>query len=104
MKASRTWVLYSVIRVGVFFAVFALLMVYDISWWLSAILAAIISLCVSYLFLRKPRERLAQNLYELRHGTAEVSSDNDDDEVEDAAVDRALQTQPEKHPANPPQP
>ena len=89
MNASRTWILYSVIRVGVFFAVFALLMVYEISWWLSALLAAIISLCISYLFLRRPREKLSQSIHELRHGTGEVVSDNDDDEVEDGVVDRA---------------
>lgn len=94
MKASRIWVLYSVIRVGVFFAVFTLLMVYEIDWWLSAILAAIISLCVSYLFLRRPREKLARSIHDLRHGTGEIESDNDDDEVEDAAVDRALHTNP----------
>jgi hypothetical protein len=53
--------------------------------WIAAIIAAIIGLCVSYIFLRTPRETVAQELFERRHGDKPVP--HDDEDSEDAALD-----------------
>lgn len=57
--------------------------------WISALLAAIIALCVSFIFLRKPREEAAKSLYEARSSTKRTQStaSGDDEDSEDAAVD-----------------
>ncbi|MGK9147574.1 DUF4229 domain-containing protein [Plantibacter flavus] len=56
--------------------------------WIAAIIAAIIGLCVSYIFLRAPRETVAQELYERRHG--DKPSPHDDEDSEDAVLDQAI--------------
>lgn len=53
--------------------------------WIAAIIAAVIGLCVSYIFLRAPRETVAQELFERRHGDKPVA--HDDEDSEDAALD-----------------
>ncbi|MBM7470985.1 DUF4229 domain-containing protein [Subtercola frigoramans] len=92
MKTSRTWVVYSLIRVGLFAVVLAILLLTQMTPWIAAAVAAVISLCASYIFLRKPREQLAQGLYEARHGEGKVPARapekaGSDEENEDAVVD-----------------
>ncbi|MGX5681049.1 DUF4229 domain-containing protein [Schumannella luteola] len=75
----KPWVAYSLLRVGLFLAAFAVLMLLGIEWWLSAIIAAIIGLCVSYIFFGRLRERVTRDIAERR---ATPSRDVDAD-VED---------------------
>lgn len=86
MNTKRALILYSVIRVVLFAGVFTLLMLLDIQWWLSAALAALISLCIAYIFFSKTRDQVSAGLYALRTRTEEPP--REDDEVEDAVVDR----------------
>ncbi len=60
----RAWVIYSLLRVGIFAAVFALLywLLSPEFWWLSAICAALIALSISYIFLGGLRTRVAEDL------------------------------------------
>lgn len=62
----KPWVLYSLIRVGIFVVVFGLLLLTPIWTWLSAIIAAVIGLCVSYIFFGKLRDAVALDLAERR--------------------------------------
>ncbi|TFB87301.1 DUF4229 domain-containing protein [Cryobacterium algoricola] len=87
MKAVPSWLSYSVYRILMFAVPLAVLLMLSIVWWISAIVAALIGLCLSYIFLRKPREQVARDLYTARHPTAEVV--HPDAESEDAAIDRA---------------
>ncbi|MDY7529388.1 MULTISPECIES: DUF4229 domain-containing protein [unclassified Cryobacterium] len=87
MKAVPSWLSYSVYRILMFAVPLAVLLMLSIVWWVSAIVAALIGLCLSYIFLRKPREQVALDLYTARHPTAEVV--HPDAESEDAAIDRA---------------
>ncbi|MEB0268033.1 DUF4229 domain-containing protein, partial [Cryobacterium sp. 10I5] len=87
MKAVPSWLSYSVFRILMFAVPLAVLLMLSIVWWVSAIVAALIGLCLSYIFLRKPREQVALDLYTARHPTAEVV--HPDAESEDAALDRA---------------
>lgn len=62
----RAWVLYSLVRLGMFAAAFAILywLLPSELWWLSAICAAIIALSLSYIFLAGMRARVARDLAE----------------------------------------
>lgn len=60
----RSWVIYSLVRVGIFAATFVLLywlLPADL-WWLAAICAALIALSLSYIFLAKLRNRVSADL------------------------------------------
>ena len=52
------WLVYSLVRLGLFAAVFALLYgVLNFEPWLAAVIAAIVGLCLAYLFFRPQRDR-----------------------------------------------
>ena len=87
MKAVPSWLSYSVYRILMFAVPLAVLLMLSIVWWVSAIVAALIGLCLSYIFLRAPREKVALDLYPARHPPADVV--HPDAESEDAAIDRA---------------
>jgi len=87
MKALPAWLVFTVLRVLVFVVPFVLLLVMGFEGWFAAVVAAVIGLCLSYIFLRKPRDTVARGLYEVRHRDKEPV--HPDAESEDAAVDRA---------------
>lgn len=89
----RAWILYSALRVGVFLVIFVLLYALTSSidlqpaWVISAIAAAVLALCISYIFFRPLRERVAQDVVAARAGTAPAAATKagSDEDVEDAA-------------------
>ncbi len=87
----RTLVWYSIIRIGMFAAAFALLfwLLGGDFWWLAAICAAIIALCLSYIFLGAMRSRIAADLGARRRKNPKPV--DIDAEVEDSAVDNAAE-------------
>ena len=96
MKAVPAWVYFSVLRVLMFAVPLVVLLVLGIDPWVATLLAAVIGLCLSYIFLRKPRESVARDLYAARNRTssrtasaASATSGASDADTEDAAVDRA---------------
>jgi len=70
----KPWVIYSLYRVGIFAAAFTVLVLVGFQPWIAAIVAAIIGFCVSYLFLREARDKVAEDVYARRHA-------NPDDEA-----------------------
>lgn len=56
------WIRYSIIRIGLFAASFAILMVLNIVWWASALLATVIAFALSYIFFVRQRDKLAEDL------------------------------------------
>ncbi len=58
----RPWIAYTLLRVGLFAAFFAVLFVLGLDWWLAAIIAAALGFCVAYIFFRRLRERVAVDL------------------------------------------
>lgn len=60
------WLGYSLARLGVFVLVFAALMLAGVPWWLSAVIAAIIGLCVGYLFFGRLRDAVALDIAQRR--------------------------------------
>lgn len=87
MKRIPSWLTYSVLRLLLFAIPLAVLLLVGIVWWFAVIAAALIGLCLSYIFLRGPRHAVATDLYAVRHREKPVTSVDDD--VEDAAVDAA---------------
>lgn len=85
MKSSHRWLLYTLIRLGLFAGVFTVLMVLGQLWWVSAIFAMVISFAVSYLFFRDTRDALALDLQE-RRTRGDIDPDAD---AENAANDAA---------------
>jgi ABC-type siderophore export system fused ATPase/permease subunit len=81
---SRQWIVFSLIRVGTFAAVLAILMTLGVNVFIAAIGAAVIGFCVSYIFLRKQREAVSSSIGHLR-----ARKDRDtDNELENEALDR----------------
>lgn len=54
--------LYSLVRVGIFAVAFGLLFALGIEWWLAAIIAAVIGLCIAYIFFGKLRDAVALDI------------------------------------------
>lgn len=79
----KPWVAYTLIRVGLFAGIFALLYVLGVAWWLAATLAAVLGLCISYIFFGRLRSAVARDLAAARSRPA---TDADAD-IEDATAD-----------------
>ncbi|AND17472.1 DUF4229 domain-containing protein [Rathayibacter tritici] len=92
VKLSRAVLVYSLLRLAMFAAVFVLVYLpartFVDSELTAAVtagfVAAIASLSLSYILLRKPRERIAEAIYERRKDAPRTPTDDD---IEDAAVD-----------------
>jgi len=56
------WIRYSLIRIGLFALVFWILFTLGLEWWVSALLATVISFTLSYIFFAQQREKLARDL------------------------------------------
>lgn len=92
MKSTPTWLRYTLLRVLLFGAPLAVLLLAGVSPWISVVVAALFGFSSSLIFLRGMREQLATELYDARHREQPVV--RDDDEVEDAVVDRAATESP----------
>ena len=57
-----TWILYSLVRLGIFGGVFLLLYLSGITWWVGLIFATIISFTASYVFMANTRQAMADTL------------------------------------------
>ncbi len=84
MKPSRSWIVYTVMRVVVFAVPLAVLLLIGVNPFISTAGAALIGLCVSYIFLRRPRDEVAKAIA-ARRNTKDRDRDN---EVENELLDR----------------
>ena len=99
VKLSRAVVVYSLLRLAMFAGVFVLVYLPARSFVDSELtaavtagfVAAIASMSLSYIVLRKPRERIAEAIYERRKDVPRAPTDDD---IEDAAVDAARDGRP----------
>ena len=76
--------MYSIIRIAIFAGVLALLLVLHINLVVAAIAAALIGVCVSYIFLRGPRDEVAKSFVRIRA----AKDDDSDNDIENDALDR----------------
>ena len=93
LTTVRAWILYSALRVGVFLVLFVGLYAlttsigFDPAWLISALAAAVLAFCISYIFFRPLRERVALDVVAARAGTAKApaAKAGSDEDVEDTA-------------------
>jgi uncharacterized membrane protein len=78
----KPWLIYSVIRVALFAGLLAVLLAVGIEGWLAALIAAVVGLCVSYLFFGRLRSQVAQGVADRRSG--KTTARTDDEDAEDA--------------------
>lgn len=83
MSTRKAWWLYTIIRLGLFAGVFALVYLLGVNGWLSALFAAIISAAISVIALDPLRQKAAEGLQNWRNKTH-----TDDDVFEDAVVEQ----------------
>ena len=87
MKRIPSWITYTVLRLLVFAVPLVVLLLLGVVWWLAVIAAALIGLCLSYIFLSRPRNAVSSDLYAVRH--RDKPAQTEDDDAEDAAVENA---------------
>lgn len=90
VKSVPTWIWFTALRVLLFAVPLAVLLIAGVNPWVSAAVAALFGLSASLIFLRRPREEIAGDLYAARH--REKPAVREDDEEEDAAVDASEST------------
>ena len=74
------------IRVGLFAAVLAVLLVFtQTPPWLAAVIAAAFGLATAYLFFRPQRDKVTKTIQDRREGRTEAS--HDDEDAEDSLED-----------------
>jgi len=78
-----SWIAYSLVRLGIFGAVFLLLYAVGITWWVSLSFATVVSLAASYIFLRNWREQMAQSLSSRTHSRNKAPHPDEAAEDED---------------------
>jgi len=83
VKTSHRWILYSLLRVGLFAAALVILMLVGLDLLPAAVIATIIAFAISYIFFREPRDALALEFQKRRDIPSE-----DPDEAEHASVAR----------------
>jgi uncharacterized membrane protein YuzA (DUF378 family) len=81
----KPWVLYSLARLGVFAVALVGLLLLGITPWLAAIIAAVVGLCVAYIFFGKLRNGVALDLAQ-RRSQPKTPTDSDA-EAEDLESD-----------------
>ena len=73
----RDWLVYTALRVLAFAIPFGILYALGLEWWVSALIAAVVGFCVSYVVLRSQRDRVALRIAEARAGSATPRADED---------------------------
>jgi hypothetical protein len=84
VSPARPILLYTVLRLLLFAVPFVILMILNVWWWVSAIVAAVIAACLSYLFLGRQRDAVSETVHGWRQGGTSRDTDND---VENAVLD-----------------
>lgn len=77
----RAVLLFTALRVLVFAVPFGILYALGLEWWLAALIAAVVGFCVSYIFLRPLRDRVATQLAAARTAAPKPTAD---EEAEDS--------------------
>jgi membrane protein implicated in regulation of membrane protease activity len=80
------WIKYLLVRLGIFAVVLAVLLVFQVNPYISAIVAAVAGFVLAYVFFRGLRNEVAKELAERNSKPAVVR--NVDTEAEDDALDR----------------
>jgi hypothetical protein len=75
----RALLLFTTLRVLAFAAPFGILFALGLEWWAAALIAAVIGFCVSYIFLRPLRDRVALQIAEARSAPKPTADEASED-------------------------
>ena len=92
MSPARQFLLYSLLRVGLFAVVFAALLLMQVNPFLAAVIAAIVGLCVTYIFFRRQRDEVTRAFAHWR--TSDRADRDDDGDEEDELVGEPASSAP----------
>lgn len=70
-----------------FAVILAILLILGVTGWIATLAAAILGLCISYIFFHGPRDAVARDLYAIRHGEKRERPNLDND-IEDELLDQ----------------
>ena len=87
MKKIPAWLSYSLLRLAAFAVPLVILLWLGLDPWIAAVVAAIIGVCVSYIFFARWRSQVSTEIYDARKHVKSASSVDED--IEDQAVDQA---------------
>ena len=80
------WVKYLLVRIGIFAVVLAVLLVFQVNPFISAVVAAVAGFVLGYIFFRGLRDQVAKEFASRNEKPAPVK--NVDTDAEDEALDR----------------
>lgn len=86
MRKIPAWVTYTLLRLLLFVVPLIILLLFNITWWVAIIIAAIIGLAGSYIFLARFRNQMSTSLYEAR-ARRKSGVKNEDESFEDSVSD-----------------
>ncbi len=84
MNIRTAWLVYSLLRIAFFAVPFAALMLIGWKWWFAAIVATLVAVSLSVIFLAKPREAAAKGVYDWRNRDRTADDIAEDDAIEAA--------------------
>lgn len=79
----RPWIKYSLLRVLIFVIVLAVLLLLHVNVYLSAIVAAIAGLAISYIFFRRLSEQVAVEFAANRKAPPTRTDDDEEDALDE---------------------
>ena len=85
---KKHWLVYIVARLGVFAAVLTVFMLFGFGWLYSTLIAAVLSLALSLIFLSNQREALSSDIYNRVKKNKEVGLDDADSDLENDLLDK----------------
>lgn len=89
---GNPWLRYSLLRLGLFFALFLLFRLISFDWLFSALVAALLSFAISLLFLDRERDRLSEVIHNRfsrnKAGTYEDAESDLENEILDSKSER----------------
>jgi ABC-type bacteriocin/lantibiotic exporter with double-glycine peptidase domain len=95
VKPSRQWIVYSLIRLGIFAVLLALLLVLQVNPFVAAFGAAAVAFCISYIFLKRRRDEVAKTMVRAKASGARSVPERDlDNDIENEALDRMENREP----------
>ena len=81
----RSWLIYALVRLGVFVVTLGILLLVGAGWIPGAIFATLIALVISIMFLGPLRERVARDMSQ----RIDTPTPEEDAEIEDGQIDNA---------------
>ena len=91
---KNAWANYLFIRIGLFVGILVILLLLNIDQFVSAILAAVLSLAISLLFFNRQRNAVSEAVYRSiekrkKFGETDTDSDHENAQLDAAAEDEA---------------